>query len=456
MKVWQGVEVEYCVPYIKGRTYVNELLDALRRYRIPLNNEPPFLIKKDGEFSQFLKNGGRAYGDMSVTPGVYDVLEITTPECPNPFLALAYDKATEVYARIASDEFERLSGIRVHCYKLSATRSEHEYTTRGLHESYLVERKDFEDGVKELIPYLVARQVFTGVGGYYFGRFMISPRQMFVKSVYAEKVFGSWPLIGGMDEPHADLRFRRVQVTNGEGARSEWTTFIRQAITSYVVKAIEKGFIKGIPRLKDPVEATKLIAISPEGDWTLEIEGEQEISVFDLLAQYLDGIEKLFANEVVEDHDRYALEEFKFALKKLEEGDFEALKERVEWITRLEVIEKNFEKYFESDDLLEDSKVTANNQFSAVSDDTFERIQDELKLITLLNDKDLSLAVLFPPVGSRGFARVRIARELRPWLDDLGWANIRVEGTVHPMLDLEGWDDSKIQGFINKIKPKGK
>ncbi|MEM3433638.1 MAG: proteasome accessory factor PafA2 family protein, partial [Candidatus Methanomethyliaceae archaeon] len=390
------------------------------------------------------------------TPGVYDVLEITTPECPNPFLALAYEKATEVYARIASDEFEKLSGFRVHCYKISATRSEHEYTTRGLHESYLVDRKGFEDGVNELIPYLVARQVFAGAGGYYFGRFMISPRQMFVKSVYAEKVFGSWPLIGGIDEPHADAKFRRVQVTNGEGARSEWTTFIRQAITSYVIKGIEKGFIKGIPRIKNPVEATKLIAISPEGDWTIEIEGEREITVFDLLSQYLDGIEKLFANEVIEDHDRYALEEFKFTLKKLEEGDFEALKERVEWITRLEVIEKNFDRYFESEDLIEDSKVTANNQFSAVSDATFERIQDELKLITLLNDKDLSMAVLFPPAGSRGFARVRVARELNPWLDDLGWANIRVDGTVHPMLDLEGWDDFKIQEFINKIKPKVK
>jgi proteasome accessory factor A len=456
VKIWQGIEVEYCVPYIKGRAYVNELLDALRNYRIPPNEEPPFLAKRDGQFSQFLINGGRAYGDMSVTPGVYDVLEITTPECPNPFLALAYEKATEVYARIASDEFERLGGFRVHCYKISATRSEHEYTTRGLHESYLVERKAFEYGVEELVPYLVARQIFMGVGGYYFGRFIISPRQMFVKSVYAEKVFGNWPLIGGIDEPHADAKFRRVHVTNGEGARSEWTTFIRQAITSYVIRGIERGLIKGAPRLKDPVEATKLIAISPEGNWTLELEDGREIKAFDLLSHYLDGIERLFSNEEIDDWDRYALKEFKFTLKKLEEGDFEALKDRVEWITRLEVIEKNFDKYFESEDLLEDSKVTANNQYSAVSDATFERIQEELKLITLLDDRDLSRAVLFPPSGSRGFARVKVARELQPWLDDLGWANVRVDGMVHPMLDLDGWDDDKISDFINRIKPKAK
>ncbi|MGC8936034.1 MAG: proteasome accessory factor PafA2 family protein [Candidatus Methanomethylicaceae archaeon] len=454
MKIWQGIEVEYCVPYIKGRAYVNELLDALRKYKLPPNQESPFLIKKDGEFTQFLINGGRAYGDMSVTPGVYDVLEITTPECPNPFLALAYEKATEVYARIASDHYEELSGFRVHCYKISATRSESEYTTRGLHESYLVDRTGFEDGVKELIPFLVARQIFTGVGGYYFGRFMISPRQMFVKSVYAEKVFGSWPLIGGIDEPHADPKFRRIQVTNGEGARSEWTTFIRQAITSYVIKGIERGLIKGVSKLKDPVEATKLIAISPDGDWTLELEDGKEITVFDLLARYIEGIEKLFSLEEVNDYDRYALNELKFALKKLEEGNFEDLKERVEWITRMEVMEKNFEKYFESEDLIEDSKVTANNQYSAVSDATFERIQEELNLVTLLSDKDLSYAVLFPPPGSRGYARVKVARELHPWLDDIGWANLRADGTIHPMLDLEGWDDAKIADFISKIKPR--
>ncbi|MGQ9760151.1 MAG: proteasome accessory factor PafA2 family protein [Candidatus Methanomethylicaceae archaeon] len=453
MKIWQGVEVEYCVPYIHGKTYVNELLDALRRYKMPPRGEAPFLTKKSGECSQFLINGARAYGDMSVTPGVYDILEITTPECPDPFSALAYEKATEVYARIASDEYERESGLRVHCYKISATRSDHEYTTRGLHESYLVDRKGFEDGVKDLVPYLVARQVFAGVGGYYFGRFMISPRQMFVRSVYAEKVFGSWPLIGGVDEPHADVKFRRVQVTNGEGARSEWTTFMRQAITSYVIKAIELGLIKGVPRLKDPIEATKLIAISPEGGWEVEVEEGRGISVFDLFSYYLEGIEKLFAIEKIEDRDKYALGELKYTLKKLEEGNFETLKERVEWITRLEVLENNFERYFESDETVEDRKITANNQFSAVTDATYDRIQEELNLITLLSDEELSRAVLSPPKGSRGFARVRVAQELHQWLDNIGWANVIVDSTSHPMLDLEGWDEKKIAEFVRKIKP---
>ncbi len=453
MKIWQGVEVEYCVPYICGKAYVNELLDALRKYRIPPNGETPFLVKKNGECSQFLINGGRAYGDMSVTPGVYDVFEITTPECPDPFHALAYEKATEVFARIASDEYAKRSNFRVHCYKISATRSEHEYTTRGLHESYLVDRKGFEEGIKELVPYLVTRQVFTGTGGYYFGRFMVSPRQMFVKSIYAEKVFGSWPLIGGIDEPHADLRYRRVQVTNGEGARSEWTTFMRQAITGYVIKGIERGFIKGVPRLRDPIEATKLIAISPEGGWSVELENGREMTVVDLLSCYLNGIEKLFDAEEIDDHDRYALSEFKFTLNKLEEESFESLKERVEWITRLEVIENNFNRYFESDAPVEDRKLTANNQYSAVTDGTYERIQEELGMVTLLTDEELSMAVLFPPKGSRGFARLRVARELRQWLDDIGWANIGVNGVLHPMLDLDGWDEGKISEFVRRVKP---
>ncbi|MCX8181847.1 MAG: proteasome accessory factor PafA2 family protein [Candidatus Methanomethyliaceae archaeon] len=450
--MWQGVEVEYCIPYIHGKAYVNELLEALRRYKMPPKGDPPFLIKRGCESTQFLINGGRAYGDMSATPGVYDVLEITTPECPDPFTTLTYEKATEIYARIASEEYERESGLRVHCYKISATRSEHEYTTRGLHESYLVDRAGFSEGIKELIPYLVVRQVFTGVGGYYFGKFMISPRQMFVKSVFADKVFGSWPLIGGVDEPHTDPKFRRVQITNGEGARSEWTTFMRQAITSYIIRGIERGLIKNVPKVKDPVEATKLIAISPEGDWEIQTEGDKEVTVFDLLSYYLEGIEKLFSIEEVNDWDKYAIQEFKYALKKLEEGNFQSLKERVEWITKLEIIEKNFEKYFESEDSVEEKKVVANNQFTAVTDATYERIQEELALVALISDEDLSRAVLFPPKGSRGFARVKIAKQLSQWLDDIGWANIVVNGMVHPMLDLNGWDEERIADFIEMIK----
>ena len=76
MKIWQGVEVEYCVPYINRKNYVNELLESLRNYKIPLKNTSPFLMKRDGKYTQFLINGGRAYGDISSTPGIYDILEI--------------------------------------------------------------------------------------------------------------------------------------------------------------------------------------------------------------------------------------------------------------------------------------------------------------------------------------------------------------------------------------------
>jgi proteasome accessory factor A len=450
LKIWQGVEVEYCVPYINRKNYVNELLESLRNYKIPLKNTSPFLMKRDGKYTQFLINGGRAYGDISSTPGVYDILEITTPECPNPFYTLAYEKATEVYARIASDEFERISGMRIHCYKISVVKSEYEYTTRGLHESYLVERKAFEDKIMELIPYLIIRQIFTGTGGYYFGRFLISPRQMFIKSIFAEKIFGNWPLIAERDEPHADPKYKRLQITNGEGARTEWTIFMRQAITSYIIKAIELGLIKGLPRIKDPIEAAKLIAISPEGDWSLELENGKEIKALEILSYYLEGIEKLFMNEEIDDYDRYALKEFKFILKKLEEGNFESLKNRIEWIVKLEILENNFSKYFEGDGS-EEGKIIANNQFCAVTDGTFERIQEEMNLITLLKDEDLSKAVLFPPENSRAYARIKIAQILKDKLDDIGWSYIIINGNRYHMLELDGWNDEKISKFLNEI-----
>ncbi|MCS7098340.1 MAG: proteasome accessory factor PafA2 family protein [Candidatus Methanomethyliaceae archaeon] len=450
MRLWQGIEVEYCVPYINGRTYVNELLEMLTKLKMPPNNEEALLAKKEGKYTQFLVNGGRAYGDMSSRLGVFDILEITTPECSNPFEALAYEKATEVYARMASDKYEEEKGLRVHCYKMSVTKSEQEYTTRGLHESYLVDRKNFENKINDIIPYLVIRQIFTGAGGYYFDRFLISPRQMFVKAVIAEKVFGNWPLLGGIDEPHADTKFRRLQITNGEGTRSEWTIFMRQSITSYVIKCIEQGFLKDVPRLKNPIESTKLIALSPEGDWSVELENGKEVSIFEIFSHYLEGIEKLFENMEINDHDRYALKELKFMLKKFEEGDFEALKERVEWITKLEVLEWNFSKYFEADDTKE-NKIIANNQYSAITDYTYERIQDELKLITLLSDEDLSKAVLFPPSNSRAYARVELAHILKDRLEDIGWAGFVIDGVRYPMLELDSWTREKIIDFLNKI-----
>ena len=85
----------------------------------------------DGIPRAFLRNGGLCYIHSNL-------FELCTPECRNPLELMAYDKACEAYARLASWTIEKKTGKRVHIYKTniaSDPKGEVPYTTVGSHEN---------------------------------------------------------------------------------------------------------------------------------------------------------------------------------------------------------------------------------------------------------------------------------------------------------------------------------
>ncbi|RLE48942.1 MAG: hypothetical protein DRJ31_06195 [Candidatus Methanomethylicota archaeon] len=460
LTMWQGEEIEFGVPYKTSETtYAVDLLDALQSYVLdPPVSMPIFLQNSRGGFTQFLRNGGRAYGDIGTAPGTYDIFEVSTPECRNALELTLYDKAAEQIAKIASDQLYRLSGVRVHCYKTSIARARTDdgslkYSTRGIHEVYLVDRKNVMSRLDLLIPYLTVRQVFCGAGGYYRGRFVISPRQLFIKNIFAEKIFDEWPMVGLRDEPHADRRFYRLHVVNSDGARLQMTTFLRQSITAYVLKCIEEGLLGDVPKVINPIQAAKLITTCPDGDWEVDIEGGKTIKATELLSSYyLPAIEKLFENFEADQYDKLALTEFKRVLDKEESGLIEDLADSVEWITKFVILEKDFENYFEYQGDVIEGKVAADNQYTAVTENLFEEFEEELGLKRLFNEDQVKWAITNPPPNSRAKARVKLADTFKNDLDDISWSSIAIRGRTVLMLELDGWSDERINELIEDVK----
>ncbi|RLE52580.1 MAG: hypothetical protein DRJ33_03365 [Candidatus Methanomethylicota archaeon] len=460
LTMWQGEEIEFGVPYKTSETtYAVDLLDALQSYVLdPPVSMPIFLQNSRGGFTQFLRNGGRAYGDIGTAPGTYDIFEVSTPECRNALELTLYDKAAEQIAKIASDQLYRLSGVRVHCYKTSIARARTDdgslkYSTRGIHEVYLVDRKNVMSRLDLLIPYLTVRQVFCGAGGYYRGRFVISPRQLFIKNIFAEKIFDEWPMIGLRDEPHADRRFYRLHVVNSDGARLQMTTFLRQSITAYVLKCIEEGLLGDVPKVINPIQAAKLITTCPDGDWEVDVEGGKTIKATELLSSYyLPAIEKLFENFEADQYDKLALTEFKRVLDKEESGLIEDLADSVEWITKFVILEKDFENYFEYQGDVIEGKVAADNQYTAVTENLFEEFEEELGLKRLFNEDQVKWAITNPPPNSRAKARVKLADTFKNDLDDISWSSIAIRGRTVLMLELDGWSDERINELIEDVK----
>ena len=443
LDMWQGAEQEFAA----GPQPVN-LFEALGGRGVfvfrPVENIP----------RAHIRNGGVCYIHSNL-------FEVSTPECRDALQLVAYDKASEAYARLASWALEEETGQRVHLYKTniaSDPKMESEYTTVGAHENYLVEREKYEGKENLLVPYLVLRQVFVGAGGYVRGSYWVSPRTIFPKKIYSE-VSTDYPIVSTRDEPHAEEKFFRVHVVNGEGARSEYTTFLKHSITSYVLQAIQEGYIEKTPELADPLTAGQEISRNLNGDWEVELADGRSMGVMDYLnSYYLEGVERVFEDRGARNHDRLAMREFKRVSQKLDEGLIEDLGTSIEWVIKLSLIERGFDDSFQLDEGLDEAsaKEAAAFQYTAVTDPLFDELVERHGIRTMVSDEEVEGAFRDPPRGGRGELRVAIADRFSEELASLSWsyAKLRKGRAVvqFPFLDMDGWSHGRISKKLEDIR----
>ncbi|MBT7188505.1 hypothetical protein HN911_14400 [Candidatus Bathyarchaeota archaeon] len=441
LSMWQGAEQEFAT----GSLPI-ELFDAL-------GSKGVFVHKPDDGIPRaFLRNGGLCYIHSNL-------FEVCTPECRTPMEVVAYDKACEAYARLASWSFEERTGQRIHFYKTNLARDpkgEVPYTTVGSHENYLVERSSYLDNLDLLIPYMILRQVFVGAGGYVDGKYMVSPRTIFPKKIFSE-TSTDYPILSTRDESHAGEKYTRAHIVNGEGARSDYTTFLKHGVTTYVLKAIEMGYLESVPEIAEPINSNREISLNLEGDWTIPLKAGGEMGVIDYInAYYLDPIERLFYAEASSEEDRRALSEVKWVLDKLEQGLIESLDTSIEWVIKKKLTE-NVSAYNLEGGMKEgEARTTLLNQYMAVTDPLFDELVEERKVKALISEKVVEKSFLNPPVDSRGVLRVALAGEFRDSIKSISWAYIKLQPKIRyqpiEFNELDGWTAKKVNGVLDQVR----
>ena len=135
----------------------------------------------------------------------------------------------------------------------------------GCHENYLVDRNvPFAALVRNLIPWFVTRQVFTGAGkvgsenGADACDYQISQRSDFFEEEVGLETTLKRPIVNTRDEPHADpQKYRRLHVIVGDANLCEVATFLKVGTTAIVLAMIEDGFIDKDLSISTPVAAIK-------------------------------------------------------------------------------------------------------------------------------------------------------------------------------------------------------
>ncbi|MFB3884642.1 MAG: proteasome accessory factor PafA2 family protein [Thermodesulfobacteriota bacterium] len=404
----------------------------------------------------FLKNGCKVYADEISRPegGKYRIFEIATPEVNNALDIVRYDKATEKIARLVAQVLNTNRGINVECYKTSIAKnlSGEGYTTRGAHESYRV-RKDFKEKINLFVPFLVLRQLLCGSGGYYNHQPVISPRQFFIEHPTSE-VSVPVPMVCLRSESlSAYENYFRLQVLNGDPARSQVSTFLRFALTSLVIECIEKGFIRAVPEIEDPVYAGRLLSESWEAHPPIHLQNGKLISAVNYLQEfYLEAIERLAKETEWNEEKETAKKIFREVLGHLDKNNLEILSRKIEWAIKLDLFEWNFQNYFDVDPDIAFPKETANNTYCAVTDPLFDELEEQLDIARLMNSEEIEKALFTPPLASRGKARTEIVAHFNGYVDEINWDFIMINGEKFKLKEDISWDSDTISNTIKEIK----
>jgi proteasome accessory factor A len=290
----------------------------------------------------FLENGARLYLDVGSHP------EYATPECDSVLDLIAHDKAGEriLEALLAAAEVrlheEGISGD-VYLFKNNTDSAGNSY---GCHENYLVARQgEFARIADVLIPFFVTRQIYCGAGKVLHGprgaQYCLSQRAEHIWEGVSSATTRSRPIINTRDEPHADAeRFRRLHVIVGDSNMSELTGLLKIGVTDLVVRMVEENTVMRDLTLENPIRAIREISHDITCRKRVRLATGRELSAIDIQTEYYERATKFLERRGADDLVRRVLTEWGEALKALVAGEPERLASKVDWVAKLELVER--------------------------------------------------------------------------------------------------------------------
>jgi proteasome accessory factor PafA2 len=312
-----GTETEYGIsgpgnadfnPVLSSSLLINTFAGSLRRIRWDYEQESPLRDARGFEPVQerepseedlglanvILPNGARYYVDHAHP-------EYSTPECASPRDLVVHDKAGERILELSLELAAEVlpPGERISIYKNNTDGKGNSY---GTHENYLVDRAvPFARIVRDLTPFFVTRQIFTGAGkvGVEGARadevdvpYQLSQRTDFFEAEVGLETTLKRPIINTRDEPHADPeRYRRLHVIVGDASMCEVATFLKVGTTAIVLKMIEDDFLPDLS-LAGPVQALHEVSWDPTLRRTFRLADGRSVTAVELQWEFLDHAKK--------------------------------------------------------------------------------------------------------------------------------------------------------------------
>jgi proteasome accessory factor PafA2 len=443
-----GIETEYGIsgpgnpdfnPVLSSSMLINTFAGALRRIRWDYEQESPLRDARGFEPVQerepteedlglanvILPNGARYYVDHAHP-------EYSTAECAGPRDLVVHDKAGE---RILERSLELVTevlppGARMAVYKNNTDGKGNSY---GCHENYLVDRATpFARIVRDLTPFFVTRQIFTGAGkvGSESGRpegeevrYQLSQRSDFFEAEVGLETTLKRPIINTRDEPHADPeKYRRLHVIIGDASMCEVATYLKVGSTALVLKMIEDEFLPDLS-LENAVMALHDVSWDPTLRTTVRLGDGRSVRPIELQWEYLDHAKKYVKESEDTPANAEILGWWESVLTGLDDDPL-ALHRELDWVAKFRLVEA----YRERDGLAwDDPKLRLIDlQYHDVRRDRglYHRLLQGGKVERLVSEAEIEAAVTGPPEDTRAYFRGNCIRRYPDAIVAASWDSV--------------------------------
>jgi proteasome accessory factor A len=373
---------------------------------------------------EFVTNGSRVYYDVGH-------FEVSTPETTNFHDLLVWEKAGEKILdwlrRVMEDKYTG-GGTKIHAFKNNTSP---DGTSYGSHENYCVSRdvpwpNHF---VRDLVPHLSTRVVYTGAGDIIRGNYVLSPMAFLTSQVISGETMHDTGILNTRDEPHADgARWRRLHVIVGDALMNETAIMLRHFTTSAILQLMEDEALGDVPQLRDPVrDLWHNVATRNPDQWRVELEDGSTVSPIEIQRYYLGRIETI-AEDAWEKRALRTLEE---VLDALENRRSKEAARRVEWLDRYLAIQEAAEET-EGPDV----EMMACKQYSEIGAERslFYKRQRAGLVERITDDDAIKRAITEPPVDTRAKLRREICDTFN--IEMIDWSVLVVNDGTRRRIEL--------------------
>jgi len=379
----------------------------------------------------FLENGSRLYLDVGSHP------EFASAECDSLHDVVAQDKAGEMILRELVDYAQQQlddEGIRgeIFLFKNNTDSTGNSY---GCHENYCIERiEDLTRLEQVFIPYLISRQIFTGAGKVVTNakgsKYSMSQRAEHIWEAISSATTRSRPIINTRDEPHADAeRFRRLHVIVGDSNMSEFATYLKVGTAAVVLAMIEdKQTVLRDYNMASPINALRDISYDLWSKEPVKLVNGRDMTALEIQEDLCERAEAFVqSHDELPDDQKNAVRLWREVIEQYR-SDPMLLSDRVDWIAKLQIIEREQER---SHIQLDDSKIALIDLLyhdTNVEKGLYYRRQARDHFTRMVSDEDIKAATTTPPATTRAHMRGTFIKAAKEWRRDytVDWVHLKL------------------------------